>query len=255
MTNQTLLNARVDDRSLTELLDHLAAHGGVVHTINLDHYWHLQRDAAFHAAYAQADVVTCDSHYVQATLGWLGRPLTHRITGSDLVPALCHDAARTGRWRVFLLGAAPGVAQRAMRAINVREGRRVVVGALGPSMRFVQDEAEINAALAAITASGANVLCVGLGAPKQEVWMARVRQRLPGVRVLIGVGATIDYEAGAVRRAPPSWSRWKMEWLYRVWTEPSRYAVRYLRSTAFFWWVACERLGRYRNPFEPTQQP
>ncbi|MCA0176635.1 MAG: WecB/TagA/CpsF family glycosyltransferase [Proteobacteria bacterium] len=245
----TLLNARVDDLALPALLDHLAAHGGVVHTINLDHYWHLQRDAAFAAAYRAADVVTCDSHYVQAALRWLGRPLAHRITGSDLVPALCHDAAQTGRWRVFLLGARPGVADRAMAAINAREGQRVVVGALGPSMRFVQDEAEIDAALAAITASGANVLCVGLGAPKQEIWMAHVRDRLPGVRVLMGVGATIDYESGALRRAPPSWSRWKMEWLYRVLTEPGRYALRYARCTAFFRWVLQERLGLYRDPF------
>lgn len=246
--SQPLLNARVDDRSLPELLDHLAAHGGVVHTINLDHYWHLQRNAAFAAAYRAADVVTCDSHYVQLALRWLGRPITHRITGSDLVPALCRDAARTGRFRVFLLGAKPGVAAQAMAAINAREGQEVVVGALGPSMRFVEDEAEIDAALAAITASGANVLCVGLGAPKQEIWMARVRQRLPGVRVLIGVGATLDYEAGAVRRAPPAWSRWKMEWLYRVLTEPGRYALRYARCLAFFLWVWQERFGLYRDP-------
>ena len=90
---------------------------------------------------------------------------------------------------------------------------------------------------------------VGLGAPKQEIWIASVRNRLPQVRTMMGVGATIDYEAGEVRRAPPILRRIGLEWSYRVFTEPRRYLMRYVRSSRFLWWMLMDRLGRYQDPF------
>jgi N-acetylglucosaminyldiphosphoundecaprenol N-acetyl-beta-D-mannosaminyltransferase len=131
-----------------------------------------------------------------------------------------------------------------------------VVGAHGPSMNFVNDPAEIDAVLAMIEASGANVLLVGLGAPKQEIWIASVRHRLPQVRVMMGIGATIDYEAGEVRRAPVLMRRLGLEWTYRVASEPGRYLMRYVRSSKFLWWMLMDRLGRYKDPFArtPTSQ-
>jgi N-acetylglucosaminyldiphosphoundecaprenol N-acetyl-beta-D-mannosaminyltransferase len=110
--------------------------------------------------------------------------------------------------------------------------------------------------LAMIEASGANVLLVGLGAPKQEIWIASVRHRLPQVRVMMGIGATIDYEAGEVRRAPVLMRRLGLEWTYRVASEPGRYLMRYVRSSKFLWWMLMDRLGRYKDPFArtPTSQ-
>lgn len=246
---QRLLNVWVDDLPRPALLQHLLAKGGLVFTVNPDHLWHLQRHAAFLAAYRQADVITMDSAYVQKAMAWSGRPVRHRITGSDLVPALIDEAVRTqAPLKVFLLGAQPGVAQQAMDRINARVGQRVVVGALGPSMGFVDDEAEIQQAIAAINASGANALLVGLGAPKQEIWLARYRQALPGVRILMGVGATLDYEAGAVRRAPLWLRRLRLEWTYRVVTEPRRYLMRYVRNARFVVWMWQDACGRYRDP-------
>ncbi|NDY90917.1 WecB/TagA/CpsF family glycosyltransferase [Ideonella livida] len=247
-----LLNIWVDDLSRSELLDLLATRGGLVFTLNPDHLWHLQHDPAFLAAYRQADWVTMDSAPLRGLMGWTGRPLRERITGSDLVPAMLHHAVRQQvPWRFFLLGAAPGVAETARRRMNERAGQALVVGALGPSMRFVDDPQETETALAAIRASGANVLLVGLGAPKQEVWLARHRHALPGVKVLLGVGATLDYEAGAVRRAPVWMRRMGLEWAYRIGSEPGRYLRRYGRNTRFLWWMLQERLGRYRDPFGP----
>jgi exopolysaccharide biosynthesis WecB/TagA/CpsF family protein len=150
---------------------------------------------------------------------------------------------------VFLLGAKPGVAAKAMARINAEAGRQLVVGAHGPSMNFVNDEAEVDAVLAMINATGATVLMVGLGAPKQEIWIAQVRHRLPGVKVMMGIGATIDYEAGEVKRAPEWVRRVGLEWAHRVVTEPARYLSRYARNSVFFWWVLQEKLGRYRDPF------
>jgi N-acetylglucosaminyldiphosphoundecaprenol N-acetyl-beta-D-mannosaminyltransferase len=249
---QPLLNVWADDLSMDDLLTQLASSGGVVFTVNPDHLYHLQYNPAFLSAYRSADIITVDSHYVRLALRILGRPVANRLPGSDIVPAFCKRQAVDPATRMFLLGAKPGVAQIARESMNAKAGRELVVGAHGPSMNFVNDPAEIDSAIEMIKASGANVLLVGLGAPKQEIWIASVRDRLPQVRVMMGVGATIDYEAGAVMRAPVWLRRLGLEWTYRVWTEPGRYLMRYVRSSKFIWWMLMDRFGRYKNPFNDT---
>lgn len=244
-----LLNVWADDPEPGALLDHLCHQGGLVFTINPDHLYHLQRNREFLHAYRQADVITVDSHYVRMALNRMGRPIHHHITGSDLVPRLiAHASAHDVDLRVFLLGAQPGVAQRALERINARHGKRLVVGAFGPSMNFIRDAAETEHALRLIRDSGANALMVGLGAPKQEIWLARWREALPGVKLLMGVGATIDYEAGEVVRAPVWMRQMRMEWLYRVLSEPRRYLMRYVRNTEFLHLMWQDGRGRYRDP-------
>mgnify|MGYP001544927600 CR=1 FL=1 len=252
---QPLLNVWADDLSMDELLQRMESVGGVVFTVNPDHLYHLQYNPAFVTAYRAADIITVDSHYVRLALRLLGRPVANRLPGSDIVPAFCARNAANPDVRVFLLGARPGVAQRALENMNAKAGRGLVVGAHGPSMNFVNDPAEIDAVLALIEASGANVLLVGLGAPKQEIWIAGIRHRLPQVRVMMGIGATIDYEAGAVRRARAGLRRLGLEWTYRVATEPGRYLMRYVRSSKFLWWMLMDRLGRYKDPFGGAARP
>ena len=116
-------------------------------------------------------------------------------------------------------------------------------------MQFVKDEAEIADTIRIINESGANVLIVGLGAPKQEIWMVKYRHAMPGVKIYMGVGATIDYEAGVVARAPRWMTRRGLEWVYRITTEPRRYWRRYLRDLEFFWLVLVDGLGLYKSPF------
>ena len=252
---QPLLNVWADDLSMDELLDRLRKSGGVVFTVNPDHLYHLQYNPTFLRAYRSADIITVDSHYVKLALRLLGRPVHHRLAGSDIVPAFCAREAANPNTRVFLLGAKPGVAQKAREAMNAKAGRELVVGAHGPSMNFVGDPVEVDAVVEMINASGANVLMVGLGAPKQEIWIASVRHRLPKVRVMMGIGATIDYEAGAVKRAPVWLRHLGLEWTYRVTTEPGRYLMRYVRSSRFFWWMLLDSIGRYRDPFGETATP
>ena len=252
---QPLLNVWADDLSMDDLLARLATTGGVVFTVNPDHLYHLQHNPEFLRAYRTADIITVDSHYVRLALRAQGRPVLHRLTGSDIVPAFCARQAGDERTRIFLLGARPGVAQAAREAINRKAGRELVVGAHGPSMNFVNDPAEIDGVLEMIQASGANVLLVGLGAPKQEIWISSVRHRLPQVRVMMGIGATIDYEAGAVKRAPVALRRLGLEWAYRVASEPRRYLMRYVRSSKFLWWMLMDALGRYKDPFAATGTP
>lgn len=245
-----LLNVWVDNLSMTELIANLDE--GAVCTLNLDHCYLLQRNPEFLEAYQQADFVTSDSNYVFWALRLLGRGVAEKVSGSELVPAFYRHHAANPAVSMFLLGAAPGVAARARDRINAKVGREMVVGAHGPSMRFVDDAAEIDAAIAMINASGATALIVGLGAPKQEIWIRRHRDRMPKVRVFMGVGATIDYEAGTVVRAPRWMSHAGLEWLYRVVTEPKRYGRRYLRDLEFFWLVMLDRLGWYRPPALPS---
>lgn len=246
---QPLLNVWADDLSMDDLLQRMVTTGAVVFTVNPDHLYHLQYNPAFVQAYRSADIITVDSHYVRLALRLLGRGVAHRLPGSDIVPAFCARNAGNPDVRIFLLGARPGVAQAARESMNRKAGREMVVGAHGPSMNFVDDPAEIDAALKMIEASGANVLLVGLGAPKQELWIASVRHRLPQVKVMMGIGATIDYEAGEVKRAPMLLRRLGLEWTYRVATEPRRYLMRYVRSSKFLWWMLMDRLGLYKDPF------
>ena len=252
---QPLLNVWADDLSMDELLQRMATTGAVVFTVNPDHLYHLQYNPAFLQAYRSADIITVDSHYVRLALRAQGRTVANRLPGSDIVPAFCARNAANPDVRIFLLGARPGVAQAARESMNRKAGREMVVGAHGPSMNFVNDPAEIEDVLKMVAASGANVLLVGLGAPKQEMWIASVRRRLPQVKVMMGIGATIDYEAGAVKRAPVLLRRLGLEWTYRVATEPKRYLMRYVRSSKFLWWMLMDRLGRYKDPFGNAPVP
>jgi exopolysaccharide biosynthesis WecB/TagA/CpsF family protein len=117
-------------------------------------------------------------------------------------------------------------------------------------MKFVTDEKEIEEVIGIINDSGATAVIVGLGAPKQEIWIQKYKHRMPKVRVFMGVGATIDYEAGAVRRAPPWMTRNGLEWLYRLTTEPKRYWRRYWRDMEYFWLLIKDGLGLYRDPMK-----
>ena len=241
-----VLNVWVDDLTLKQLLAKLDS--GVVFTLNPDHLYHLQRNPAFLAAYRQADFITCDSKYIYWSLGWIGRRIQEVVSGSDIVPTYCWHHRNNPNVKVFLLGAGPGIAHKALERINERCGRGVVIGAHSPSMNFVGDEAEIESVIQKINESGATALVVGLGAPKQEIWISRHRHLMPTVKVYMGVGATIDYEAGAVARAPRWMSRAGLEWAHRVATQPRRYGRRYLRNTEFFWLLLVDGMGRYKSP-------
>lgn len=249
-----LLNVWVDNLSMAELMTRLdeslndTRGTGIVFTLNPDHLYHLQRNEAFYHAYRRADFITSDSKYVYWSLGWIGRPIQEKCSGSDVVPNFCWHHRNNVDVGVFLLGGASGVAAAARDRINTRCGREVVVGAHSPSMSFVTDAAEIDAVIDAINRSGANTLIVGLGAPKQEIWITEFRDRMPGVRIFMGVGATLDYEAGMVKRAPTWMTKRGLEWVFRIVTEPRRYWRRYLRDMVFFVLIWIDALGIYKSP-------
>ena len=241
-----MLNVWVDDLSLEELVSRLDE--DVLFTVNTDHLYQLQRNPDFGEAYASATMVSCDSKYVQRGVTMLGRGPMRKACGSDIVPAYWRHHAHNPDVTIFLLGAKPGVAEMARQRINRLAGRDIVVGAHGPSMNFVIDEAECLAAVEQINASGATCLIVGLGAPKQELWIHKHKHLMPKVKVFMGVGATIDYEAEVVKRAPEWMRKLALEWLHRSLTDPKRYAMRYVRNLGCFWLFFLDGLGIYRPP-------
>ncbi len=182
----------------------------------------------------------------------LGIP--ERVAGSDLVPAFfemfnSHASimpGSTGRasgtliqnqqisqLRVFLLGAAPGVADRAAKSIAERWPAVQIVDTYSPPIGFEKDDCENDRILMHIAAAKPDVLVVGLGAPKQELWVSANRDRI-AASVALCVGATIDFLAGEKTRAPVWMQRVGLEWLHRLASEPRRLAKRYLRDAWIF---------------------
>jgi N-acetylglucosaminyldiphosphoundecaprenol N-acetyl-beta-D-mannosaminyltransferase len=245
-----LLNVEIDNLTLKELLERMRF-GGFVMTPNVDLMMKLQRHQAFYQAYQTAEYRICDSQILLYVAKFLGTPIREKICGSDLFPAFYRYYSHDPDMRIFLLGAAEGVAKAAQGRINAKVGREMIVGAHSPSFGFERDPAECAAIVDIINASGATVLAVGLGAPKQELWITQHRHLLPNVKVFMAIGATINFEAGQVSRAPKWVSEVGLEWLYRLMCEPRRLWKRYLGDAIpFFWLVLQQRLHFYRCPWQ-----
>lgn len=199
--------------------------GAVVANHNLHSLYWLRRDPEMAAFYDEADLIEADSRPLIAWGRLLGRPIEarHRATYLDWREAFWR-AADAGGWRVFYLGGAPGVAERAAASL-ARRWPGVSFGERNGffAMEDPHDAAEV---LAEIAAFRPDVLFVGMGMPRQERWVRRFRRRLPPC-VIFTVGAAFDYEAGATP-TPPRWSgRVGLEWLFRFAAEPGRLFFRY----------------------------
>jgi N-acetylglucosaminyldiphosphoundecaprenol N-acetyl-beta-D-mannosaminyltransferase len=175
-----------------------------------------QEDAKFKAILNQADLVIPDGVGVLWAARQLGKFLPERVAGSDLVVRLAERGAQQG-WRIFFLGAAEGVAARAAEILQARFPAFNCVGTFSGSPR-IEDEAEI---LRHIHAAQPDILFVAFGHPKQDKWIARLREKL-NVPVSMGVGGSFDFIAGVVPRAPLWLQRLNLEWLYRLWKQPWR---------------------------------
>ena len=207
----------------------------VVVTPNVDHLvkLHRTRDPAVTAAYRAADLTLADGTPVVAASRWFGKPVPERVPGSDLVPALLASATADRPLTVFLLGAGPGVAETAAANLARDTPHAEVVGTHCPPLGFERDDAENARILAQLDAAKPDLLIVGLGFPKQEKWVHAHRARLRCGAALC-VGATIDFLAGNVARAPRWLGRVGLEWVFRLGLEPRRLAGRYANDLIHF---------------------
>lgn len=221
-----ILNVFIDNLSRTELLEQLTS--GVVFTPNVDHIIKLQGDLEFIQAYSIADYKICDSQIVTYASKFLGKSVKEKISGSDFFSSFCQYHKNKKDIKIFLLGAPEGVASKAEANINSKIGRRIVVGSHSPSFGFERDEKECLDIVKMVNSSGATVLAIGVGAPKQEKWIYKHKSKLPSIKIFLAIGATIEFEADAIKRAPPWMSTVGFEWLHRLSVEPHRLWKRYL---------------------------
>jgi N-acetylglucosaminyldiphosphoundecaprenol N-acetyl-beta-D-mannosaminyltransferase len=203
-----------------------AGRGGWIATANLDHLRMLRSSAEFRRAYQNATIVVADGMPLVWAARLQGTPLPGRVAGSDLIHSLSRAAAAHGR-RIYLLGGNPGAADAAAERLCTAAPGLVVAGTDCPPFGFDRDPALMQALRERVAASGADVVFVALGAPKQELLIGAIRDALPRA-FWIGVGISFSFVSGEVRRAPSWMRRVGLEWVHRLWQEPRRLARRYL---------------------------
>lgn len=249
MDSVYLLNVRIDNLTSEELLEKLTR--GVLVTPNIDDIMKHQKDEEFHKDASMAEFSICDSKVVKLMSSIMGKPLREAIPGSSFFPMYCQYHAKDERIKVFLLGAKEGVADIAKEKINRRIGRDIIVGTYSPPFGFERDEKECQHIVDILNSSPANVVLVGLGNPKQTKWIYKYKDQLPNIDVFMALGATIDFEAGNVKRAPTFFQKFALEWLYRFLKEPKRLFKRYfVDDIQFFYYFAKQLLGIYHDPFK-----
>lgn len=234
-----VLGVGVRPQTMQQALETIAAHieqrtSGYVCVADVHSVMESWRDPALRAIHAGAIMVTTDG----MPLVWLCRMAGHReaerVYGPDLMLAVCAESPARG-WRHYLYGSNEGVLAKLQANLKARTPDLAIVGAYAPPYRPLT-EAEDAAVVADITASGADIVWVGLGAPKQERWMAAHVNRFPAP-LMIGVGAAFDFHAGTKLQAPRWMQRNGLEWLFRLACEPRRLGRRYLFNNGLF--IAC----------------
>lgn len=205
----------------------------VVVTPNVDHIITLQHDSEFLGVYKSAGLVVADG----MPLVWLsrilpGKPLPERVTGADLLETVCQKAAEEGV-SVALLGGNPGVAAQAATCLQKRYPGLLIKGVYSPPFGFENDKEECARIVKLVNEWKPDILFVGVGAPKQEKWSARYLEELDCGPILC-VGASFDFAAGIVRRAPVWMQKLGLEWFWRMLHEPRRLVKRYLGRDLMF---------------------
>ena len=226
--------------------------GGSVFTPNVDHIVQCQTDARLRAAYDAVSISLADGMPVVWASRLLRRELPEKVSGSDLVGPLVRRAAER-RWRVLLLGGGEGIAQRAAARMCADNPGLHVVGALSPRVDLGESAERRQRLLDAVRSATPDLVLVALGAPKQEIWIHESTAALAPA-VLLGIGATLDFMAGAVARAPAWMSRSGFEWLYRLAREPRRLWSRYLIRDPKFLGVLLNELRARGQPGAPSSR-
>lgn len=225
------LNTHVDNVTMTEALDEIDRlialnNNAYVVTPNVDHIVQLEQGGEICDVYADADLIITDGKPLIWISKLYGTPIKEKISGSDLFPLLCERAATKG-YKMFFLGAAEGVAAKAAANLMSKFPGLEVVGTFSPPVGFEKDPQEMARIEKMIKDSAPHILIVGLGCPKQEKFIYRNRERL-GVPLSLGLGASLDFEAGNIKRSPKWMSDYGLEWLYRAIKEPKRLLKRYI---------------------------
>lgn len=230
-----ILGSRINALSWNDALDTLSQWAGnhescYICICNVHSVVTARQDPRFRDVINNADMATPDGMPLAWSLRRLGFPGQQRINGPDLMWKYCAHATTEGQ-SIFLFGGTDTTLALLQERLRSAYPGLKIAGAYSPPFRSLSTEEE-QKNVAMINDSGANVVFVSLGCPKQEIWMAEHRGRIKAV--MIGVGAAFDYHAGTVTRAPLWMQNSGLEWLYRLISEPSRLWRRYIITNTLF---------------------
>lgn len=231
MARIRFMNTEIDNLTMKETLDEidkliLKNDKSYVVTPNVDHIVMLETDVELKNIYRDASLILADGKPLLWISKWYKTPIKEKISGSDLFPLLCEMAAKKG-YSMFFLGAAEGVAAKAAENLKKKYNGLEIVGTYSPPYGFEKDEIESEKIIDMVKEAHPDILILGLGSPKQEKFVYHYCKDL-GVPISLGLGASLDFEAGNIRRAPKWMSNHGLEWLYRLIKEPKRMFKRYI---------------------------
>jgi N-acetylglucosaminyldiphosphoundecaprenol N-acetyl-beta-D-mannosaminyltransferase len=245
--SREILGVRVDatnyERATAQIIDFASSgQSRYVSLCTVNQIMQARDSAPLADAMRQADLVTSDGMPLVWLLHWLGVSNASRVYGPDLMPLVLHAAARDGL-PVAFYGGSEEVLDLLVRLVRTRFSELQIAFAEAPPFRTPtakEDERSVRN----VNASGARILFVGIGSPKQELWMHAHRDRLNCV--MIGVGAAFDFLTGSKPQAPRWMQRSGLEWLFRLWSEPARLWRRYLLQNPRFIALAALQMLRHR---------
>ncbi len=231
LNRMRFMNTYVDNVTEAEAIEHIEKcikerRIGHVITPNVDQIVRIERDPYFKEICDNAELLLVDGHPLMWIAKWYGTPIKEKICGSDLMPRLCMIAAQKG-YRVFLLGAAEGVAIKAAHKLEEDYPGIIIAGTYSPPFGFEKDKAELDRINALLLKSKADLLFVGMGVPKQDIFIYENMKRY-SIPMSFSIGATIDFIAGEQKRAPRWMTNHGIEWVYRLFSNPKRMFKRYV---------------------------
>lgn len=230
MNRIKFMNISIDNLTMSEAIkkiDHLVQtkKGAYVVTPNVDHIVQVETDNELKEVYKNADLILTDGKPLIWISKLYGYPIKEKISGSDIFPLICALADKKG-YSMYFLGGKEGVAIKAITNLKRKFINLKVVGYYSPPYGFENNNDEIEKIINMIKKANPDILIVALGCPKQEKFMYFNCKKLR-VPISLGLGATIDFEAGTIKRAPKWMSNNGLEWLYRITQEPKRMIKRY----------------------------
>lgn len=246
------MNTYLDNISAAEALEYIdgwikSRKIGQIITPNCDHIVQIEKKPELKPVWDSAELLLADGHPLLWFAKWFRTPLKEKINGSSFTPQLCKRAAEKG-YSVFLLGAAPGVARKAADNLKKDYPGIRISGTYSPSFGFEKNQEEVRKINDMLKDSQADILILGLGSPKQEIFSYENMDQYQ-IPVTINAGATIDFLAGNKKRAPKWMVDNGLEWLYRMIKEPKRVGKRVLTDLNIFP-LAC----KYRQKMKRGQK-
>ena len=230
MEKQRLLNTYVNNVTMEQVIGQIerfieTGKKSYVVAVNVDVIMKIEKDSHLKEITDKADLTLVDGKPLVWISKWIKSPVREKISGSDMIPVLCERAAEKG-YSIFIIGGKEGIAEQAKKNLERKFPQIKIVGTYAPPLGFENDKKELDKINELITEKTPDILIACLGCPKQEKWIYENYQKY-GAKVSVCAGATVDFLAGNVKRAPGWMSEHGLEWLYRFFQEPKRLFKRY----------------------------